>query len=347
MLCDERPFSRELLRSFLEIVYSAAPPFNGYLKLAGDGHSLDFLFFFNGRPYSAGRYADGKPVRDSIREFARRLASTPDARMTATLCETDPVLLKNMLLFLREEPDIKAPTSLIDIEYVIQRIAEAGANAMVALYRDKKINFFFFKDGKGALAHYSDPAFKPPEEMTIEEELLLYAFQPGEKVQAYIFRDMPATSAEELSRLDKDALYELLTTLKPKNRSTDIIPESALGSDAPFRHNPKTPSFILTVESGPLQGEHFTVTLPCTIGRRDCDLILDDHCISRRHAELTTVENELVIHDLASTNGTRVNGERITRKRLVSNDLITIGPINLRIRPAYGRRASDVQLADL
>jgi pSer/pThr/pTyr-binding forkhead associated (FHA) protein len=96
----------------------------------------------------------------------------------------------------------------------------------------------------------------------------------------------------------------------------------------------KLPSAVLSVESGPLLGERFTVTLPCTIGRKKCDVILDDRLISRRHAELKMVDNELILEDLASTNGTRVNGELVTRKLLVPNDLISIGPTNLRISPA-------------
>jgi pSer/pThr/pTyr-binding forkhead associated (FHA) protein len=41
-----------------------------------------------------------------------------------------------------------------------------------------------------------------------------------------------------------------------------------------------------------------------------------------------------MIEDMASTNGTKVNGESITQKRLIPNDLISIGPTNLRISPA-------------
>jgi pSer/pThr/pTyr-binding forkhead associated (FHA) protein len=83
-----------------------------------------------------------------------------------------------------------------------------------------------------------------------------------------------------------------------------------------------------------LKGESFTKTLPCTIGRKNCDLVLDNSIISRRHAEIKIVENALVIEDLASRNGTKVNGETITMMQLVPNDLITIGPIQLRVSPA-------------
>src|SRR5450631_326916 len=189
VLCDDKPFSRELLHSLLEMVYAVSPPFTGYLKFTSDECSLLFLFFLNGVPYAAGRYADRKPVCYSIQELGGHLASSFKESMTVSLCETDPVLLKSMLLFLQEEPDVKALTSLLDFEYIVRQISEEGANAMIALCRDKKINFFFFRDGKGALAHYADLSFKRPEGMTVDEEVQLYAYQPGDKVQAFIFRD--------------------------------------------------------------------------------------------------------------------------------------------------------------
>ncbi len=344
VLYDEKPFSRELLLSLLEMVYAASPPFTGYLKIAGIESSLHFLFFFNGAPYAAGRYADSKPISYSIKEFGKQLARSAEESMSITLCETDPVLLKCMLLFMQEEPDVKAPTSLIDIEYIVRQIGEVGANAMITLCRDKKFNFFFFKDGEGALAHYADLAFERPEGMTIDEEMLLYSFLPGDKVQAFIFRDMVTTMAEDSNLLDKDSLYKLLTEGNPKSIDAEISPkptkEGVKVLVKALSHKPK-PSYVLSVESGPLRGKRFTVTIPCTIGRSDCDLTLDYQRISRLHAELKMVGNTLEIENVASTNGTKVNGETITKKRLIPNDLISIGPINLRISPAYGRRASD------
>ncbi|MBV5337591.1 MAG: FHA domain-containing protein, partial [Deltaproteobacteria bacterium] len=84
---------------------------------------------------------------------------------------------------------------------------------------------------------------------------------------------------------------------------------------------------------GALRGERFTVKLPCTIGRKNCDLILDDRLVSRRHAELKFIQNAVSIEDLESKNGTRVNGGKITSSQLLPNDLVSIGPINLRIMP--------------
>lgn len=359
VLCDEKPFSSELLRSLLELVYAASPPFTGYLKIADKGSSLYFLFFFNGAPYSAGRHADGKPASYSIRELGKNLATSADEAMFISLCETDPILLKSMLIFLQKEPDIKAPTSLIDIEYIVRQIGEVGSNAMVALCGGKYINFFFFKDGKGALAHFSDLSFKRPEGMTVDEEMLLYAYQPGDKVQAFIFRDMLTTLADESNLLEMDLLYKLLITGDSNNRrsgDTEISSKSSGNSKnrrkgdtktseftaiegvkalvEALSTKPKLTNFVISVESGPRQGEHFSVTLPCTIGRKGCDLILDDHRISRRHAQLKIIENKLIIEDLGSKNGTKVNGETVASKRLIPKDLISIGPINLIISPA-------------
>jgi hypothetical protein len=345
VLCDENPFSRKLLSSLLEVVYASSPPFTGYLKIAGDDFSLHFLFFFNGKPYAAGRYAYGKPISYSIQEFGERLVSATDEDMSVTLCETDPVLLKSILLFLQEEPDVKAPTSIIDIEHIVREIGEVGANAMITLFRDNKFNFFFFKEGKGALAYYADPSFERPEGMTIDEEMLLYAFLPGSKVQAFVFREMVTTKAVDSNLLDKDSLYKLLTEGSLKNKDTEVSPKPAMkGAKVLVKalsYQTKLPSFILTVESGPLRGKRFTVTIPCTIGRRDCDLTLDYQRISQLHAELKMVGNKLEIESMANTNVTKVNGETITKKKLIPNDLISIGPINLRISPAFGRRAGD------
>ncbi len=59
------------------------------------------------------------------------------------------------------------------------------------------------------------------------------------------------------------------------------------------------------------------------------DVILDDPGISRRHSEIRVTNDgpHLVtsIRDLGSTNGTFVNGERITSTRLTSGDRLTVG----------------------
>lgn len=73
---------------------------------------------------------------------------------------------------------------------------------------------------------------------------------------------------------------------------------------------------------------------PARIGRHpDCIVQLNVERISRRHAEIDRdCHGHLVIRDMASTNGTFVNGERIERPTAIENgDVIHIGDRELRL----------------
>ena len=62
------------------------------------------------------------------------------------------------------------------------------------------------------------------------------------------------------------------------------------------------------------------------VGRsRSCELRLPDADTSRRHAKIVSQDDAFVIHDLASTNGTYVNGVRVEEHVLRPGDRIQIG----------------------
>lgn len=68
------------------------------------------------------------------------------------------------------------------------------------------------------------------------------------------------------------------------------------------------------------------------IGRHPaCDVVVADPSVSRRHAQLTFRDGVWVLQDLASTNGTAVNGERVGRAALRSGDLVELGAQALQI----------------
>jgi hypothetical protein len=70
---------------------------------------------------------------------------------------------------------------------------------------------------------------------------------------------------------------------------------------------------------------------PLTIGRLpDCDIVLTDGNVSRRHAEVRRREDAIVIVDLGSTNGTRVNGSGVKEQTLADGDQITLGSSKLK-----------------
>ena len=91
---------------------------------------------------------------------------------------------------------------------------------------------------------------------------------------------------------------------------------------------PARPRMRLTVAQG--QASPTTVDLAhaaLNIGRGpDNDLVLNDALVSRSHAAIRVQGEFPVLHDLGSTNGTFVNGERIAApQRLVPGDAVRMG----------------------
>lgn len=69
------------------------------------------------------------------------------------------------------------------------------------------------------------------------------------------------------------------------------------------------------------------------IGRgAEADLRLADTGVSRAHAEIRLAGNEATLVDLRSTNGTTVNGHRVTRTALSDGDRISLGTTTLTYR---------------
>ncbi len=79
-------------------------------------------------------------------------------------------------------------------------------------------------------------------------------------------------------------------------------------------------------------GQAFLLTVGTTLIGRDptAAIRLVDSRVSRRHAEIDTRNGCCVVRDLASTNGTTVNGETITAEKLLNDgDRIGIGGVEL------------------
>ncbi len=84
----------------------------------------------------------------------------------------------------------------------------------------------------------------------------------------------------------------------------------------------------LTVEQGPTPGKEYLLSQPPAILGREaaCDISIANDQVSRRHARISLEGAAHVIEDLGSSNGTFVNGERLTGPRaLKSGDEIRLG----------------------
>lgn len=68
------------------------------------------------------------------------------------------------------------------------------------------------------------------------------------------------------------------------------------------------------------------------VGRKDdCDIQLDHKSVSKQHCIIVKTDGLLLLRDLGSTNGTRVNGQRIRRAALLPNDQLNIASLRFKI----------------
>ena len=94
------------------------------------------------------------------------------------------------------------------------------------------------------------------------------------------------------------------------------------------------PRFALRFISGKYQGGEFPLRMnrEIIIGRSsDLDMVLVEDMVSRRHTKISSTDAEVYIQDMGSTNGTFVNGVRISAaRRLKPGDVIRVGNTDLR-----------------
>ena len=82
-----------------------------------------------------------------------------------------------------------------------------------------------------------------------------------------------------------------------------------------------------------VRGERiYRLEAPATVlGRsRQCDVVINDPNVSRRHAEVRREGDDYVLVDLDSTNGLTVNGREVKRAALADGDQVQLGTTGLR-----------------
>jgi hypothetical protein len=95
--------------------------------------------------------------------------------------------------------------------------------------------------------------------------------------------------------------------------------------------------------SGKYQGGEFPLEedREIIVGRSsDLDMVLVEEMVSRRHARIQLTNGHISIDDLNSTNGTFVNGERVTHAELQEGDRVLIGSNILKVVTTDGTAAS-------
>jgi pSer/pThr/pTyr-binding forkhead associated (FHA) protein len=76
------------------------------------------------------------------------------------------------------------------------------------------------------------------------------------------------------------------------------------------------------------------------VGRKDdCDIQLDHKSVSKQHCVIVKTDGLLLLRDLGSTNGTRVNGQRVRRAALLPNDQLNIASLRFKVAFAADEEA--------
>jgi len=83
---------------------------------------------------------------------------------------------------------------------------------------------------------------------------------------------------------------------------------------------------VLIGQSGPLNGSRWVIRQPMTVGRgEECEIVISDRKISRKHAQFTPSIDGILLEDLKSKNGTHHNGKSLKEPVLLSDgDLIQV-----------------------
>ena len=92
---------------------------------------------------------------------------------------------------------------------------------------------------------------------------------------------------------------------------------------------------LLIVHHGPNMGARFLLDVDVTsVGRSvKSDIFLDDVTVSREHAQFVRDGHAFLVRDLGSLNGTYVNRENVTERRLMAGDEVQIGKYRLTFYP--------------
>ena len=77
---------------------------------------------------------------------------------------------------------------------------------------------------------------------------------------------------------------------------------------------------------GPERGRQFEIARTAIVGRLpECEVVLTDASVSRRHARIQLEGDRWTVTDLGSTNGVRVNGRDVAAAEVRDGDRVEFG----------------------
>ena len=135
---------------------------------------------------------------------------------------------------------------------------------------------------------------------------------------------------------------------QPPHPAAGMMPGAPMGQPTQvFNPAPSTPTvafapvakpaagFTIVAMDGPLLGQRFPIMGPMEVGRECPGIPMSfDTGASRRHASLTPTFSGIAVTDLGSTNGTFLNGQRVSQATAGPGDMVKLGSTTFRVESA-------------
>jgi pSer/pThr/pTyr-binding forkhead associated (FHA) protein len=216
----------------------------------------------------------------------------------------DSALVLMAAVHFAKRPDLRGSLKLINPAHVLRVLAEEQRDAAMALERDRVKTLLFLHNGAPARLFFGDPN-EDPQNGSIENRLLSWAFNRIPDTRVAVFTNLSIAPDPDASssfvRLDAEAQPPPPATVSIRMDRREV------------RRRPFSPPEMI-------------------IGRDPrVDLFIDNLGVSRRHAKLWWERGQFMLTDLGSSNGTRVNGQRIESAALDEGDEVTIGKFQILI----------------
>ncbi|NTU83784.1 MAG: DUF3662 and FHA domain-containing protein [Chloroflexales bacterium] len=173
-----------------------------------------------------------------------------------------------------------------------------------------------------------DYAAFQPVRAQLEQEMATYLSElAGER--GFAMLEHPRVVLGEDPAVPKRGIQVVAEMTNTSGAEATQVISATTPSPAPARRSHAL--LLLQAPGGPqpIPVESTTVTLGRGLGN---DVILEDTRVSRHHAQLRYKQRRFWITDLGSTNGTFINGQRVTETALRDGDVISLGGLELTFR---------------
>ncbi len=218
---------------------------------------------------------------------------------------TNPIFFKALLVLAQSTPSIVATTDIVNIERLMGQVGKKNKEAILVVKKREQINLFYFSKGKLSDGYFEDIGAMA-EETKLQDQLLLYTY-----------------SATEQEPLAVQLYYDL--EVVPATDVDDAVEALTEGVEKRLAVRPR-----LILKQGGKETEKIVDKGVFTLGRDvRSDWVIRDPLASREHALIKQNADGFYIEDCKSRNGTFVNKEKITTKKLLDRDHIQIGSFSL------------------